>query len=214
MELTERSNLDVLLDTLRADSMPHALANACALIADDFSSFALEVIENARGAVREAIETGARIECASKRPSGRGRPPKGIIFAYMPDADPKDIRMRAKAVLTAARIAGMVRFDEEAVEVANRSARAKLAALFTVDPLLYSIYVQQGKAHLTGPSAALLDIDGTAWTKSLKGHDASMRASGYVGANRSEHQYHATNAYLSEQDIAMAHVESIKLYND
>lgn len=177
----------------------NATANAALMLAQAYGNFVREAHAHDRGAISEHPQWP--LAPMSERSDGRGRPP-AITYVWDFDLTPADVTRHLRAIATAARLASVTRKNEDACEIATRETVARMTRLFTADMRAYAAWNATDKTHLSGPEAALEDIDGTAWTASLKGRDASLRSAGYNGMNRSEHQYAATGgAYLSERDM-------------
>jgi len=180
----------------------NARANAALMLAQAFGNFVREAHAHDRGAISEHPQWP--LAPMSERSDGRGRPP-AISYVWDFDLTPNEVTRHLRAIATAARLASVTRHDEDACEIATRETVARMTRLFTADMRAYGVWCATDKTHLSGPEAALEDIDGTAWTSSLKGRDASLRSAGFVGANRDEHAYaRSADAYVSERDIARA----------
>ncbi len=139
------------------------------------------------------------LQLVNAQDSPDGRENESRVKTYVTSATHEDVNARMERIRLLARLAA--RTSDEDMPKVERAMRAAMAALSNVDRNLWDVFASQGKQLLTGVDAGVLDIDGSAWTSSLKGRDASLRHTGYTGANRNSHQYVATNAYVSERDL-------------
>lgn len=182
--------------------LPQSVANAAFTVGVEFGDFAECVIADNLA----AQVNGWRVVNAYEKPDGREKEGQSIktwpTDVSLADIEARIARLRTLARL-AARAAQIEDADMSAIEVACKGA---LASLGSLDRDLWDAWVRSEKAHLPGPVAALLDVDGFAWTSSRKGHVAEIRyredAQSYNRANRPDHSYMEADGYLSESDLA------------
>ena len=93
----------------------------------------------------------------------------------------------------------------DALAVKADAATTLLAQLFTLNPDAFAVW--QGRGHLTGTDAALRHNKGTAWTASLKGHDATGRDVDGVSNNKAHRSTIAALIRVNEAAL-MAEIEA------
>lgn len=186
----------------QATSLKHERANLHAMIAIEFGDFAVQVIrDNAH-----ATANGLHIVDAYSNPNGREGDGTSKVKTYPTNLRTISVDRAVSNVRTLARLAARVRSDEAMLDTVNSATEAAVAKLATLDPSLWSAWVASEKAHLDGPTAALLDVDGFGWAQGKgkvdKGYSTRIREEGTrIAKNRSEHAYTEQTAYLSEDDM-------------
>ena len=182
-----------------AASLPWESVNAAARVADAFLRFAETVIADNLHAKRH----GLKIVDAYVNPDGREGDGSAKVKTYPTDLIVPEVFEAAQRVKTLARLAA--RCDRDDIPTVDKAARAALAALSMLDADLWGAWVASEKAHMSGPEAAILEIDGFAWTASRKGHSTVIRnddtAQNYSKAHKASHAYLSADGYVSEDDM-------------
>lgn len=186
--------------------LPHATCNAGARVADAFLRFAQTVIADNL----HARQHGLKIVDAYVNPDGREGDGSAKVKTFPTDLIVPTVFEAVERVKVLARLAARASADDQpTIERAMRASMAKLASL---DSELWSAWVASEKAHMSGPDAAILEIDGFAWSSSRKGHSTVIRnddsAQGYTRQHKASHAYLSTDGYVSEDDMIDALTES------
>lgn len=185
---------------IEADSLPWEAVNACIRVAVSYSDFL-------RAVVRDNVHAAAKglfVIDAYVNPDGREADGSKKCKTYPTDVAPVDAKRLVRSLRTLGTLAARVCTDAEALETVERAATARLAELANLDRSLWGAWTTSEKAHLSGHEAALLDIDGTAWTKSRKGHVTEIRyrddAQAFTRAAKTDQGYIQTHSF-SERDL-------------
>lgn len=190
-------------------SLPHERANLHAMIAVEFGDFAEQVARDNL----HALENGLHIVDAYLNPNGREGDGTAKVKTYPVGTSVLRVRVfghaiqsYTRSVVILARLAARVRSDDDMLDRVNKATEAAVAKLATLDNDLWRAWVTSEKAHLDGPTAALLDVDGFGWAQGKgavdKGYSTRIREQGTrIAKNRSEHAYTEQTAYLSEDDM-------------
>lgn len=183
------------------NSLSHEPVNACVRVALAYSDFVRAVVRDNR----EALSGKVLID-AYTNPNGREGDGTRKVKTFPTDVRPCDVRQIVESLRTLSRLAHRVRSDQDLLDTVERSARAQMSKLAMLDRSLWDAWTQSEKAHMGGADAAILDVDGFAWTSSRKGHSTTIRydesAQGHDRAHKSAHAYMGSSAYVSERDVA------------
>lgn len=180
-------------------SYPWEALNAGARVAEAFLRFAETVIADNLHARRH----GLTIVNAYSNPDGREGDGSTKVKTYPTDLIVPEVFEAASKVKTLARLGARAHADDmPKIEAAQRAA---LAALGTLDTDLWSAWVASEKAHMPGPEAAILEVEGFAWTTSHKGHCTEIRyrddAQSYTRQGKHYTRDMTPTAYVSEDDM-------------
>lgn len=174
--------------------------NACVRVALAFQDFARAVVRDNREAAN-----GKTLIDAYVNPNGREGDGTSKVKTYPTEIRPVDVREIVSSLRTLGRLAHRVRTDDDMLAKVDRAARVHMARLANLDRALWDAWTGCEKSHMPADEAAVLDIDGFAWTASHKGHTTTIRynetAQRHDRAHKSAHAYMAQNAYLSERDM-------------
>lgn len=189
---------------LESGSLPQETANAAARVALAYGDFLSNVIsDNAHAAAN-----GLKVVDAFSSPDGREGDCSARVKTFPTDLTQGQVDRAVSRVLTLSRLAGRVSrlaSRDEDMPKLERSVRASLAQLGTLDADLWQVWTTSAKAHLSGEDAAILDADGFAWTASRKGYATTIRydetAQNYSRNGKSYTQGMDAMAYVSERDM-------------
>lgn len=188
----------------RISDLPQATVNAAARIAVEYADFCRSVIRDNK----HAQAHGLKIVDAYVNPDGREGDGSAKVKTYpttlrLSDVDVAERRVMRLALL-AGRVAQLASRDDDMPRVEG-AVRSALAQLGTLDTDLWHAWVKSEKAHLSGPEAAILDVEGFAWTASRKGYVTEIRyredAQAYTRQGKHYVQGMDASAYLSERDM-------------
>jgi hypothetical protein len=186
---------------IATNSLAHEPVNACVRVALAYQDFCRAVVRDNREAAN-----GKKLIDAYVNPDGREGDGTAKVKTYPTEILPCDVRQIVESLRTLSRLAHRVRADVDMMATVERAARVQMARLANLDRDLWNAWTTSEKAHMGGADAAILDIDGFAWTASRKGHTTEIRysetAQGHDKAHKSAHYYMHAAGSVSERDIA------------
>lgn len=194
------------LHTDQISDLPHASVNATLRVSMGFERFCQSIIADNDHAARN----GLTLIDASVNPDGREGDCSKRIKSYVTSARSGSYsrimaRIRTLAIL-AGRVSALESADDD-MPIIEGAIRESFARMTRIDSNLWHVFVASEKQHIAGPDAAILEIDGGAWSGSAKGHSTTIRynetADNYLRSHKSSHRYlNNGGASVSERDIA------------